>query len=84
MAKISARGATKVESIKSVITYPADITVSGRDVTVTYTHTLCSDGRILRKMDGETYRPVAKLKAHHTDPLATFRAYVARFVAARS
>lgn len=78
MAKISAHGATKVESINSLITYPE------LDEPVGYTHTLCSDGRILRKVDGQSYRRVAVIKAHVPDPLATFRAYVARFVAARS
>lgn len=70
MAKISARGATKVETIKS----PA----------LGYTHTLCSDGRILRKSELQGYHVVARIKPHVTDPLATFRAYVKRFEAARS
>jgi hypothetical protein len=82
MAKISANGATKVESIKSLVFLPLE---NGNREGYTVTHTLCSDGRILRKAgpDG-TYNKVAVIKSHVPDPLATFRAYVARYEAARS
>jgi hypothetical protein len=79
MAKISARGATKVESITSLVRY------EGIPAPVVYTHTLCSDGRILRKTDiGTGYKQCAKVSVSAPDPLATFQAYVRRFEAARS
>jgi hypothetical protein len=81
MAKISARGATKVESIKSVL---HETTEALGVVTIHVTHTLCSDGRILRNFDGSGYRKVAKVSASASDPIATFRAYVRRYEAARS
>lgn len=87
MAKISANGATKVETILSTIVYHNLNANPGPDESVvTYTHTLCSDGRILRKTDGsdKTYRKVAQIKSHVPDPVATFRAYVKRFEAARN
>lgn len=83
MAKISARGATKVETIKSTISFPHPDDESV-PLLITYTHTLCSDGRILRKNGTDGYRKVAQIKSHVPDPLATFRAYVKRFEAARS
>lgn len=82
MAKISARGATKVESIDSVVHYPA--TEGIRAMTIEYTHTLASDGRILRKVKGGSYKVVAKARPGKTVTVEGFRAYVRRFEAARS
>lgn len=56
MAKISARGATKVAEIKA----------TREAVNWTATFVMCSDGRILRKFQGEGYNvmlKVAKSKA---------------------
>lgn len=84
MAKISARGAQTVESIKSVIRYQNRNASTGPDEwVVKVTHTLCSDGRVLRKVDQGGYKVVGKL-TKQPDHLASFRAYVARYEAARS
>lgn len=78
MAKISARGATKIESLKSTFHF------KGNDSPTTVTHTLCSDGRVLRKHENLGYRVVAKVSRASADPVRAFRAYVARYEAARS
>lgn len=73
MAKISAYGATKVETITSVI-----------DGTK-YVHTLNSRGCIFRRSEFDPVnKQVAKISVSAPDQRATFRAYVRRFVAARS
>lgn len=71
-----------MESIKTTLHRFDSLTDEPIDVVIT--HTLCSDGRILRKYWSDPYKQVAKIKAHVPDPIATFRAYVQRYEAARS
>ncbi len=68
MAKISARGATKVASWK----------ITTDDSTSVYT--LCSDGRLLTKREKDTYVLHARLphSVMDADPLGAVERYLAR------